>query len=59
MGVVAPATNTTVQPDCEALRPAGVVNAHARIPNRDRPVRSGADTLAVRAEMVAGAGRGA
>ncbi len=56
MGVVAPATNITVQPECEALRPPGLVNAHARIPNRDRPVRSDADTLAVRAETVAGLG---
>lgn len=56
LGVVAPATNVTVQPECEALRPPGVVHAHAQIPNRDRPVRSDADTLAVRAEMVAGLG---
>jgi maleate isomerase len=54
MGVVAPATNITVQPEMEAMRPAGVVNAHARIPNRDQAVRGDADTLAVRAAMVAG-----
>ncbi len=54
MGVVAPATNITVQPEMEALRPPGVVNAHARIPNRDQAVAADADTLAVRAAMVAG-----
>ncbi|HEV7264527.1 MAG TPA: hypothetical protein VGN83_06385 [Falsiroseomonas sp.] len=54
MGVVAPATNITVQPEMEALRPPGVINAHARIPNPDQAVTSDADTLAVRAAMVAG-----
>lgn len=54
IGVVAPATNIMVQPEMEALRPPGVVNAHARIPNPDRAVASDADTLAVRADMVAG-----
>jgi len=54
MGVVAPATNISVQPEMEALRPAGVINAHARIPNPDRWLTSDADTLAVRASMVNG-----
>ncbi len=54
MGVVAPATNISVQPEMEALRPPGVINAHARIPNPDRAVSSDADTLAVRASMVDG-----
>ncbi len=38
----------------EALRPPGVMNAHARIPNPDRSVTTDADTLAVRASMVEG-----
>jgi maleate isomerase len=54
IGVVAPATNITVQPEMEALRPAGVINAHARIPNPDQRVAADADTRAVRAAMVAG-----
>ena len=54
MGVVAPATNTAVQPEMEALRPEGVVNAHARIANPEQRVTADADTLAVRAAMVSG-----
>jgi maleate isomerase len=54
MGVVAPATNIIVQPEMEALRPEGVINAHARIANPDQAVARDADTLAVRAAMVAG-----
>ena len=54
MGVVAPATNISVQPEMEALRPPGVINAHARIPNPDQSVTSDADTLAVRKAMVDG-----
>lgn len=54
MGVVAPATNTVVQPEMEALRPEGVVNAHARIANPEQRVTADADTLAVRAAMVGG-----
>ena len=54
IGTVAPATNIMVQPAMQALRPPGVINAHARIPNRDHRVAADADTLAVRAAMVAG-----
>jgi maleate isomerase len=54
IGVVAPATNIMVQPEMEALRPPGAILAHARIPNPDQRVTSDADTLAVRAAMVAG-----
>lgn len=54
MGVVAPATNATVQPEMEALRPQGVINAHARIANPEQRVASDADSLAVRAAMVGG-----
>ncbi len=54
MGVVAPATNVTVQPEMEALRPTGIVNAHARIANPDQRVNTDADTLTVRRAMVDG-----
>lgn len=54
LGIVAPATNITVQPEMEALRPRGVCNALARIANPDQAVRADADTLAVRAAMLAG-----
>jgi maleate isomerase len=54
MGVVAPATNATVQPEMEALRPEGAINAHARIANPERRVASDADSLLVRQAMVDG-----
>ena len=54
MGVVAPATNATVQPEMEALRPEGAINAHARIANPERRVASDADSLVVRQAMVDG-----
>jgi len=54
MGVVAPATNTVVQPEMEALRPDGVVNAHARIANPEQRVQAEADALTVRSAMVDG-----
>lgn len=54
MGVVAPATNTAVQAEMDDLRLEGVVNAHARIANPEQRVAADADTLAVRAAMVAG-----
>jgi maleate isomerase len=54
MGIVAPATNTTTQAECDPLRPDGVVNAHARIANPDQAVLKEADQAAVRASMVAG-----
>lgn len=56
IGVVAPATNITTQPELDDLRPRGVINAHARIPNPDRVVTTDADQRAVRAAMVAGLG---
>ena len=34
-GVVAPATNTTVQPEFDAMRPFGVTNHHCRVDNED------------------------
>ena len=38
IGIVVPSTNTTVQPECEALRPEGVTNHLARITIRERPL---------------------
>lgn len=54
MGVVAPATNTVVQPEMEALRPEGVINAHARIANPEQRVLADGDTLTVRGAMMSG-----
>ena len=54
MGVVAPATNTAVQAEMDALRIDGVINAHARIANPEQRVAADADTLAVRTAMVSG-----
>ncbi len=42
-GVVAPSTNTTVQPEFDAMRPAGVTNHFARIHIPDDPVHSDDD----------------
>jgi maleate isomerase len=54
MGVLAPATNTAVQAEMDALRLDGVINAHARIANPEQRVVADADTQAVRAAMVSG-----
>lgn len=54
MGVVAPATNTAVQAEMDALRLEGVINAHARIANPEQRVVADSDTLVVRAAMVSG-----
>ena len=40
IGVLVPFTNTIVQPEFESLRPKGVTNHTARIPNRKRPTHS-------------------
>lgn len=42
-GVVAPSTNTAVQPEFDAMRPHGVTNHMARIAIPDRPLASDAD----------------
>ena len=47
MGIVAPATNTVVQPEMEALRPDGVTNHHARIRIANVALGSDADFLRV------------
>lgn len=42
-GVIAPSTNTSVQPEYDAMRPAGVTNHFGRIHIPDNPVTSDAD----------------
>lgn len=45
--VVIPSTNTSVQPEFDAMRPAGVTNHVSRIAIRDRPVNSSEDSVEV------------
>ena len=40
IGIVVPSTNTTVQPECEALRPQGVTNHTARSTIKERPLNT-------------------
>lgn len=40
IGIVVPSTNTTVQPECEDLRPRGVTNHVGRITIKERPLNS-------------------
>lgn len=40
IGIVMPSTNTTVQPECEALRPKGVTNHVARVHIQERKLDS-------------------
>jgi maleate isomerase len=40
IGIVVPSTNTTAQPECEALRPRGVTNHIARSTIKERPLNS-------------------
>jgi maleate isomerase len=40
IGVVVPSTNTTVQPECENLRPHGVTNHVARSTIKERPLNT-------------------
>jgi len=42
-GVIAPSTNTSVQPEYDSMRPAGVTNHFSRIVIPDDPVHSDAD----------------
>ncbi|MEZ5459161.1 MAG: hypothetical protein R3E65_07580 [Steroidobacteraceae bacterium] len=46
-GVVAPSTNTSVQPEYDDMRPRGVTNHFSRIMIPDDPVRSDEDFLAL------------
>jgi maleate isomerase len=50
IGIVVPSTNTTVQPDCDDLRPPGVTNHVARILIPERPLT---DEAAYRAHLEA------
>ena len=43
VGVIAPATNTVVQPECDGMRPRGVSNQMARVLIPDTPVDSEAE----------------
>ena len=40
IGIVVPSTNTTVQPECEVLRPRGVTNHVARSTIKERPLNT-------------------
>jgi maleate isomerase len=40
IGIIVPSTNTTVQPECELLRPRGVTNHIARSTIRERPLNT-------------------
>jgi len=40
IGIVMPSTNTSVQPECDDLRPRGVTNHVARITIKERPLSS-------------------
>lgn len=40
IGIVVPSTNTTVQPECESLRPRGVTNHTARSTIKERPLNT-------------------
>src|SRR5579885_1521336 len=42
-GVIAPSTNTSVQPEFDAMRPRGVTNHFGRIHIPNNPVRSDAE----------------
>jgi maleate isomerase len=42
-GVIAPSTNTSVQPEFDAMRPVGVTNHFSRIVIPDNPVNSDED----------------
>jgi maleate isomerase len=40
IGIIVPSTNTTVQPECESLRPRGVTNHTARSTIKERPLNT-------------------
>lgn len=40
IGIVVPSTNTTVQPECDGLRPRGVTNHTARSTIKERPLNT-------------------
>ena len=45
VGITVPSTNTTVQPECEALRPPGVTNHTGRVSIRQRKITTEKDFL--------------
>ncbi len=53
-GVIAPSTNTSVQPEFEAMRPVGVTNHFSRIHIPDDPIENDDDFNAL-IEVIAGA----
>lgn len=53
-GVVAPATNTTVQPEFDAMRPFGVTNHHCRVDNEDVKIVTDSDFDRANASIAAG-----
>src|SRR5205085_9683066 len=61
LGVIAPSTNTVVQPDFDAMRPPGVTNHFARIPIPNDPLRDDDDFTrlidTVRRELLAAVDR--
>ena len=40
IGIVVPSTNTTVQPECEMMRPRGVTNHTGRSTIKERPLNT-------------------
>ena len=60
LGIVAPSTNTSVQPEMDDMRPAGVTNHFARALIPDNPIKSDADfeqlMVDIRASMEAAVG---
>jgi maleate isomerase len=61
LGVIAPSTNTVVQPEFDAMRPPGVTNHFGRIHIPNEPLRNDADFTrlieSVRREMMAAVDR--
>jgi maleate isomerase len=53
-GVIAPSTNTIVQPELDAIRPRGVTNHVSRIAIRDRLVKNDDDFLKLIADIRGG-----
>ncbi|PEQ11356.1 Asp/Glu racemase [Novosphingobium sp. PC22D] len=56
IGIVVPSTNTIVQPECEALRPAGVTNHVSRAHIRERKISGEKEYMEHVAAMRAGIG---
>lgn len=50
-GVLAPSTNTTVQPEFDGMRPAGITNHFDRIAIPDNPINSDEDFIKLMADI--------